>query len=282
MVIVAGFVAPSASAASAMAGQSPSIGMMFIFVLLTYGGWSEAAYVSAEARDPARTIPRALLLSIAIITAVYLLANFAFLRAFGLAGLAASKAPAADLLRITTGEMAALLVSLAVMSAALSSMNPTILTGARTNFALGLDYYRFRWLGRWHDSAIAPRRALLVQGLISLALIVLGTLTRGGFRTMVEYTAPVFWLFITMTGIALFILRRRKEGRPRPYSVPLYPLTPILFCATSAYLLYASVTYTGIGAAFGVAVLCVGAVIMILSRPINAADRTDATVQETA
>jgi APA family basic amino acid/polyamine antiporter len=267
MIIAAGLSSSSASATATVAGPQPAIGMMFIFVLLTYGGWSEAAYVSSEVRDPARSIPRALLASIAIVTAVYLAINYAFVHALGLSGLANSKSPAAELLRQTTGDTAAVLISVVVMFSALSSMNPTILTGARTNFALGVDFGRFRWLGTWHDRALAPRRALLLQGVLALGLVLLGTASRDGFRTMVEYTAPVFWLFFLLTGISLLILRRKDADIHRPFRVPLYPLTPLVFSATSAYLLYSSMAYTGRGAAFGVAVLAFGALLMLISRP---------------
>ncbi|MFN7132520.1 MAG: amino acid permease, partial [Myxococcales bacterium] len=79
-----------------------------------------------------------------------------------------------------------------------------------------------------------------------------------GFETMVEYTAPVFWLFFLLTGLSLFVLRAREPAAPRPFRVPLYPITPLLFCLSCAYLLQASLAYTGAGALLGVAVLGVG------------------------
>ena len=85
-----------------------------------------------------------------------------------------------------------------------------------------------------------------MQGAIALALVALGTaLARGGMQTMVDYTAPVFWFFFLMTGVALFILRRQTPDSPQPFRVPLYPLTPLVFCATCAYMLYSSLTFTG-------------------------------------
>src|SRR5690606_18427967 len=86
--------------------------------------------------------------------------------------------------------------------------------------------------------------------------------TRDGFESMVEFTAPVFWFFFLATGIALFVLRRKEPDVPRPFRVPLYPLTPLLFCAVCAYLLYSSLAYTGVGAFVGVAVLAVGAIVL--------------------
>jgi amino acid transporter len=82
----------------------------------------------------------------------------------------------------------------------------------------------------------------------------------------VEYTAPVFWLFFLLTGVSLLVLRRREPHAVRPFRVPLYPLTPLLFCATCAYLLYSSLAYTGAGALVGVAVLAAGLVPLALMR----------------
>jgi APA family basic amino acid/polyamine antiporter len=77
----------------------------------------------------------------------------------------------------------------------------------------------------------------------SLALIALGAAFQDGFRAMVEYTAPVFWLFFLLTGLSLFRLRRIDASRPRPFRVPLYPLVPVLFCASCAAMLWSSVSY---------------------------------------
>jgi len=83
---------------------------------------------------------------------------------------------------------------------------------------------------------------------------------------MVEYTAPVFWLFFMLTGVSLIVLRRKEPAVPRAFRVPLYPLTPLLFCATCAYLLYASLAYAGVGALVGIGVLAVGALVLALSK----------------
>jgi amino acid transporter len=124
----------------------------------------------------------------------------------------------------------------------------------------------FAFLGRWHPRANTPAQALLVQGAISLALVVLGTLTRKGFETMVDYTAPVFWFFFLLSGVSLLVLRRREPDVPRPFRVPLYPLTPLLFCFVCGYLLYSSLAYTGWGALVGVAVVAAGIPLLLWMR----------------
>ncbi|PSQ83144.1 MAG: amino acid permease [Bacteroidetes bacterium QS_7_67_15] len=249
-------------------------GMAMVFVLLTYGGWNEAAYVSAELRDVGRNMVRALLLSIGLIAVLYVLVNAAYLRGLGVAGMSGSEAVAAKLMRATVGPVGAHLLSLLVVAAALSSASATIFTGARTSYALGEDFSLFAFLGRWRERSGTPARALWVQGAVVGLLVGLGALTRDGFSSMVDYTAPVFWLFFFLTGVALLVLRRRDPDRSRPFAVPLYPLTPLAFCAASLYMLWSSLTYTGVGALVGGAVLLVGGALLVVQKrtPRAAAD----------
>jgi APA family basic amino acid/polyamine antiporter len=238
--------------------SSSQIGGAMVFVLYTYGGWNEAAYVSAELRDVKRNMIRALLISIGLITSLYLLVNWAYLNALGVEGVSGTDTVAADLMRVTFGEPGAIVLSLLVAVAALSSTNATIFTGARTNFALGRDTSLFSLLGVWNEQADTPTNALWVQCGVALALVGVGAITRQGFQSMVDYTAPVFWLFFLATGVSLFVLRRTEPSAPRPFEVPLYPLTPLAFCAASAYMLWSSLAYTGVGALLGAGVLLAG------------------------
>jgi amino acid transporter len=251
---------------SGAAASPGTFGLVMVFVLLTYGGWNEAAYLSGEVRDPGRTMVRALVWSLALVTALYLLINWTFLTTLGVAGVAGSKAVAADVVQVAFGPQGARLTGGLVVVAALTSINAAIFTGARSSYAVGRDFGALGFLGRWHPITRTPVNALLTQGVTALALVGLGGLTRSGFETMVEYTAPVFWLFLCLTGVALFVLRRRDPARPRPFRVPFYPLTPLAFCVTSGYLVYSSLAYTGIGALVGVAVLAAGTLGFALTK----------------
>jgi amino acid transporter len=267
MVVGAGLsvAAPNGSPPDApvmVTDGSSAFGLSMVFVLLTYGGWSEAAYVSAEVESPGRNMVRALVWSILLVTGLYLLVNWAYLRGLGHAGVAASTAVAVDLVERAVGGIGAQFVSALIVLAAITSVNATIFTGARTAYALGRDFPPFAFLGRWSPETKTPVNALLIQGGIALALAGLGGWTRKGFETMVEYTAPVFWLFLLLAGVSLFVLRRTSPVA-RPFRVPLYPVTPLLFCATSVYLLYASLAYTGVGALIGMAVLAVGGLVLV-------------------
>jgi len=250
------------------------IGLAMVFVLLTYGGWNESAYVSAEVAGDRRSMVRPLVVSIAIITAIYLLINIAYLGVLGVEGMAASQAVGRDVMYKAFGDMGGNAIALVVIIVVLASINVTIFTGARTNFALGRDFPLFRFLSFWHGTTGQPTRALLLQGGIALLLIGLGSVNRNGVGTMIDYMAPVFWIFFLLVGLSLFILRRREPLRERPFRVPLYPLTPILFCLSVLYLLYASLNYTGVGAGVGVGVLALGLPLLYLARRKESGDTT--------
>ncbi len=272
VVVAVGFVHPPPAApppdpGAAAAGDAGSLGRALIFVLLAFGGWSEGAYVSAEIRDRSRGVGRMLLWGTGGITLLYLLANAAYLYGLGLEGLAGSDAVAADLLGAAVGPWGRAVVSGAVILAAFSSTNATVITGARSNYALGRDWPLFGFLGSWAGERNTPTTALLLQGAIALALVGFGAAQRSGFEAMVDYTAPVYWLTLLLTGTAVVVLRRREPDVDRPYRVPLYPLTPLVFCAAAAYLVYSSVEYAGAGALLGLAVVAAGLPFLLLTEP---------------
>lgn len=266
-VIVTGIliVAPAAPAAAPAEAKSWTAGapLAILFILFTYGGWNEAAYISSELKER-RSMVVALAVSLALVTVLYLAINFAYVRALGLAGVAKSQTVAADVLKLQFGDLGAKVISLIVAVSALTSINATIIVGARSNYALGRDWPVFRWLGRWDERTDAPRNSLYVQCAFAVVLIVAGAFT-DKVKTMVDYTMPVFWFFFTLVGVGLFVLRARDPKTPRPFKVPLYPVTPIIFILTCAYLFYSSVAYVKGGAWAGLAVLAVGVVLLALN-----------------
>lgn len=243
--------------------ESAALGMAMIFVLLTYGGWNEAAYLTGELKDAPRNIAKVLILGTLILVTLYVLTNLALLSILGLDGLRASNAVAADMMHIVAGEPGKIAVTLAIIVAAISTLNATIFTGARVFYVMARDMTILRWVAIWDSRGKTPANGQLMQGAIALALIGMGAVTRDGFKAMVDYTAPVFWAFMFLVGLALFVLRWRQPERMLPYRVPLYPFTPILFCLTCLYMFYASIMYTGIAALVGLAVLAAGAPILL-------------------
>jgi basic amino acid/polyamine antiporter, APA family len=259
-IVVAGLIIAPPPAADLAANEPPRVafGLAMIFVLLTYGGWNEAAYMSGEVRDARRNMVWSLLWSISLIAIIFILANLAYLKGLGLTAMSGSDVVAADIMRRVAGQGGATFVSVLIAIAALGSMNATTFTGARSIYALGQDYHPLSFLGRWQGGRNTPANALLMQGSIALLLVLLGAWARDGFVTMVEYTAPVFWFFFLLVGLSLFVLRTQEPERSRPFRVPLYPVTPLIFCITCVYMLHSSLAYTGPGAVVGVGVLLAG------------------------
>lgn len=274
LIVVAGlfFAAPPQAAVPAAAGagqpwyMGAGIGSAMIFVLFTFGGWNDAAYISAEVRDRDRNMARALLLAISVVTLLYLLVNLAYLKGLGYDAMARSDAVAADLLKAVWGGAGEKLIAIMIAIAALTSVNGSMIVGARSNYALGRDWPMLAYLGRWDEASGSPKNAMLVQGVIALALVGFGAIQNSGFKGLVEYSLPVFWGFFLLTGIALFVLRLKEPAAPRPFKVPLYPLLPAVFVLMCAYLLYSSLTYHGSHALVGLGVLAVGAVVLLVAR----------------
>ncbi|MGH6623108.1 MAG: APC family permease, partial [Burkholderiaceae bacterium] len=190
----------------------------------------------------------------------------------GFDGMRQSKAVGADVMQAAFGAQGAQLIGAIVGIATLTSINATMLVGARTNYALGKDWPQLRFLSRWHGATDVPVPAFLMQGAIALALIAFGAFQKDGFSAMVEFTAPVFWFFFMLTGIALVVLRFREPNVARPFKVPGYPLLPIAFILTCAYLLYSSITYAQSQQAVHIAlyVMAAGLVVWILMRLVKA------------
>ncbi|RZT92697.1 amino acid/polyamine/organocation transporter (APC superfamily) [Advenella incenata] len=245
------------------APETAALGMAMIFVLLTYGGWNEAAYLTGELKDAPRNIAKVLMLGTLILVTLYVLTNLALLSILGLEGLRASNAVAADMMYVVAGEPGRIAVTLAIIVAAISTLNATIFTGARVFYVMARDMTILKWVAIWDSRGKTPANGQVLQGTVALALIALGAITRDGFKAMVDYTAPVFWAFMLLVGLSLFVLRRRYPERVLPYKVPLYPITPILFCLTCLYMFYASVVYTGVAALIGLGVLAAGAPILL-------------------
>lgn len=244
-------------------------GSAMIFVLLTYGGWNEAAYLSGELINVKKNMIRVLIAGIAVITMLYLLINMAYLHVLGLEQLQQSQTVGADITEPVFGTAGSYIVGFIIIFAAISTANATIITGARTNYALGRDFNLLRFMGKWNLEKNSPVNALLVQGTIALLLIFFGAWSKKAVETMVDYTAPVFWLFLLLTTASLFVFRRKYASIDIPYKVPLYPLTPLLFIAACGFMLYSSLAFTGTGSLIGAGFLVLGIPVYLLTMNKN-------------
>ncbi|MBL7221430.1 MAG: amino acid permease [Phycisphaerae bacterium] len=267
----AGLSAAATTTAPA-AGNPGWLGYAMVFVLLTFGGWNEAAYVAGELKGKRRNMLWVLMGSIALITVIYLLINLAYLRVLGFEGM--RKYPgtlAAEAMRTVLGDPGAVAVTVLVAVSALAGMDGCMFTGSRAICALGEDFPAFRPLGKWHEKFKTPVVALLVQSTIAVVLIILPALggwfekqLGSGFDAAAKYTAPVFWAFLLLTAVSVVVLRFRDPDRERPFRVPGYPLTVILFAGMCAFMLYSSIDYAGRWAVIGLAVLLAGLPVYLI------------------
>ena len=279
LVVIAGFVIPTAASvppAATTSGVPALFGTALLFVLFTYGGWNDAAYISAEVKGGNRAIVRVLVTSLLVITAVYLLFIAALVAGLGFEGLKASKQVAADIAQKAFGSFGEKSIGTIVALAALTSINATMLVTARTNYSLGQDWRIFAFMGRWNAERDAPVVAMVTTGVISLLIVLIAAANQGGVKFMVDFTAPVFWLFFLLTGIGLFVLRFRYAHVARPFKVPLYPILPIVFVGTCAFLLYRSLLFTFENQAIRVAiyVMLSGVLVWLVARLTKLRDKS--------
>lgn len=261
-----------------------SFGVAMVFVLYAYGGWNDAAFVAAEVRDPRRNLPAAIIGGVSLITIIYLAVNGAYLAALGFAGASRSEAPAADVLTAAIGPVGGRAISALVMISALGAINGMILARSRVFAALGADHRALRWLGHWQPARGTPPAALAAQAVATLVMIfAVGTATGrrgidaalqavgasgvdwqrfgGGFDALVAAASPVFWAFFCATGLAVIVLRIRDPRREPSWRAPLFPLMPLVFCATCGFMLVSSAGYAGWLALAGASPLAAGLVL---------------------
>jgi amino acid transporter len=276
--------------------EKTNFGLALIFVLFAFGGWNDMAFVAAEMRNR-KNIPRALILGTAFITAIYLAVNAAYILSLGFDNASQFGQPiAARVMSKEVGEFAAKAMSVLVMISALGAINGLIFTQSRIYSSLGADWSIFARLGRWHPRFGSPVWALLAQALVAILMILsVGTaagrnlidniltwsgetllpgtgLTAmpwkrfdSGFDTLLAGSAPVFWIFFLMTGLSLFALRERDRDIERPFSVPLFPLLPLIFCTTCVYMLYSALDYAKSVSLIGFVPLAIGIPLYYLS-----------------
>jgi len=216
-----------------------TVPLALVFVLFTYGGWNEMAYVAAEVKDARRNIVRALAVGTAAVMGLYLLVNAAFLYTLGYNGLATSQAVASDAIGTVFPVVGSRLISVLVCISALGAVNGLIFTGARISYAVGEDHRIFRPLGKWDPRTGTPARALAVQGAIALAMIVIF----GGFIEAILATAVAVYAFYLGTSLSVIVLRFKEPRAERPYRVTGYPVTPLVFSGVCLFLIYSSIDY---------------------------------------
>jgi APA family basic amino acid/polyamine antiporter len=259
------FLTPAPISTPAPSNSPGSFTLAMILVIFTFGGWNDMTLVSAEVQHPRRNLLRALVWGAGIVTVVYILVNVAMVRVLSFSGVGASTAVASDVMQLAIGRSGAVTISLLICVSCLGAINGMIFTGSRIFYAIGTQHRVFHWLGHWNAKCDAPLRSLVLQAGVTVGLIVGFGWYADGFQRLVVFTAPFFFFFLLLVGLALFVFRIRSPPPPEAYRVILFPLTPILFCVTSAAMLYCSSRYAWSNMSqefsWSIAVIAVGAVL---------------------
>lgn len=228
-----------------------AFGGLLLPVLFSYGGWAYINNIAGEVREPQRNLPRALFFGMLLVAACYLLVNLAYLAVLGHAGLAASNAPAADVMRSALGEPGARLIAAGIAISTFGFCNISLIGAARVFQVMGADGVFFRVAGRLHPRWHTPNIALLMLAGWACVLALSGT-----FDQLLNYATVGDWLGYAAVVATLFWYRR--QGEDAPFRTPWFPLLPLLFLAAVAWVVAMTVWLRPADAGMGALITLAG------------------------
>ena len=229
------------------------LGAALISVLWAYEGWQYVTCLAGEARDPQRTFPRAITLALAGVATLYVITNIGYVAALGPEAVAGSQRVAADALTATVGPSAARVVSILILISILSSTNASVLSPARIYYAMSRDGVFFARLAEVSPRFGTPAFAILAGS--AWAMVMAAT---GSFDQLLTYVVFAAWIFYGLGALSIFVYRRKQPEAARPFRVPGYPVTPLLFVASAAALVLNTIVSQPTRAAIGIAVVLSG------------------------
>jgi len=258
LVLVGFLFAPAAmpqpeGAYSGSMSTLAAIGAALTPVMFSYGGWQTSSFVAGEMRNPQRDLARGLLLGVAGVVILYTSVAFVCVHALGPAGLAASKTPATDVMRLALGDRGATFIAIGIAISALGFLSQGMLTAPRVYYAMAEDGLFFKSVAQVNSTTRVPVVAILLQGVAAAAIALSGT-----FSQILSYVVSVDFIFFGLTGAALFVFRRRDPDQPIAFKVPLHPLTTFLFVAACVLTVVATVWNSLANSLIGYAILLAG------------------------
>lgn len=228
-------------------------GIAVIAVLWAYEGWQYVTFSAGETINPQRAFPLGITIGTVVLIAIYCLANIGYVAALGPEGAAASDSIAATAATFALGTSAGKVITVAVLVSMFSAANGLVLTAPRVFFAMARDGVFFSKLAQIHPRFGTPAFAIVATCAWAMLLAVSGT-----FEQLLTYVVFTGWIFYALGAATIFVFRQRNPDAPRPFRVPGYPLTPLLFVAASlAIVLNAVLTQTG-RAMLGIGVVLTG------------------------
>ena len=230
-----------------------AIGAAMTPVMFSYGGWQTSSFVAGEMRNPQHDLARGLLLGVLGVVLLYTAVAFVCVHALGPAGLAASKTPATDVMRLALGEKGASFIAAGIAISALGFLSQGMLTAPRVYFAMAEDGLFFRSVAKVNETTRVPVGAIALQGGAAAVIAVSGT-----FGQILSYVVSVDFIFFGLTGVALFVFRLREPGQPVAFKAPLHPFSTGLYVAACAITVVATVWNNPINSLIGYAILLAG------------------------
>jgi basic amino acid/polyamine antiporter, APA family len=250
LIAAALLLGPSAPSQASIVGTA-SLSTALLLILFAYNAWINATMLAEEVRAPERNLPRALVLGTVGAMVLYLLANVAFLKVLGPAGMAGTRLVAADTLQRTFA-LGGAFIAASVLVSAYGNANGGTLTGARIPFAMARRGELPAFVGKLNAKGV-PGVALWVHLAIAAALILTGT-----FQAAATLGVFAIWLVLVLVGAAVFVERRRNPGLTRPYRVPFYPVLPAVFLAGATLVVALRVVERPFDAGLAVVVMLAG------------------------
>jgi basic amino acid/polyamine antiporter, APA family len=229
------------------------LGAAMIGVLWAYEGWQYVTFSAGEVVNPQRSFPRALFIGTAALIGIYLLANVGYIAALGPETVAKSERVAAEAVTAVMGPAAGMLIAGAILISIFSAANGLTLTAPRVYYAMAQDKLFFARLATVHPRFGTPAFAVLVSSLWAAVLAVTGT-----FQQLLTYVVFAGWLFYALGAMSIFVYRRRAPNAARPFSVPGYPITPVLFILAALAIVVNTLIVQPREAMVGIGIILVG------------------------
>ncbi len=233
-------------------------------ILFSYGGWQNANTVAEEIRSPRKTLPRALVAGTVLVVIVYVAVNVVYLVTLTRDGLAATATPAADAVARIFGSGADRWIAAAIAVSTFGFLDVSLLGPTRISYAMAQDGVFFQGFGRLHSRFATPHRAILLQALWSIVLVLTGT-----YGDLIDSVVFADWIFFGLTVAAVLVLRRRIPLASRPkgtFATPGAPLVPVLFVAAAAFVVAGAAWSNPARSAIGIAMIAAGTPIYFACR----------------
>jgi APA family basic amino acid/polyamine antiporter len=259
LVMVGWLIAPAAASSAPAIRPLGSIstlaavGAAMTPVMFSYGGWQTSSFVAGEMKNPQRDLALGLVVGVVGVILLYTSVAAICVHALGPAGLAASKTPASDVVRIALGERGATWIALGISISALGFLSQGMLTAPRVYFAMAEDGLFFRRIARVNQATRVPVVAIILQGIAASVIALSGT-----YGQILSYVVSVDFIFFGLTGAALFVFRRRDPGQPIAFRTPGHPVTTALFVAACFVVVVATVYNNPLNSLIGYAILAAG------------------------